>query len=48
MGPPGIDAARIAPAGFSKTLKWFDTLMLGGATPRHYRHEGYPEVQLDN
>jgi hypothetical protein len=43
---PGIDTARIVRAGFSRTLTWFDALMLGGATPRHYRREGYPEVEL--
>ena len=43
---PGIDTARIVRAGFSRTLTWFDALMLGGAMPRHYRREGYPEVEL--
>jgi len=43
---PGIDVARIVRAGFSKTSKWFDALMLGGATPRRYRREGFPEVEL--
>ena len=42
----GVDAARIVRAGFSRTLTWFDALMLGGSTPRHYRREGYPEVEL--
>ena len=46
IGSPGFDAARIVRAGFSRTLKWFDALMLGGATPRHYRREGYPEVEF--
>jgi len=43
---PGIDTARIVRAGFSRTLRWFDALMLGGAMPRHYRREGYPEIEL--
>jgi hypothetical protein len=25
---------------------WFDALMLGGAAPRYYRREGYPEIEL--
>lgn len=43
---PRIDTARIVRAGFSRTLTWFDGLMLGGSTPRQYRREGYPEVAL--
>lgn len=43
---PEVDAARIVRAGFSRTLTWFEALMRGGATPRHYKREGYPEVEL--
>jgi hypothetical protein len=41
-----VDAAAMVRAGFSRTLTWFDGVMLGGATPRSYRREGYPEIEL--
>jgi hypothetical protein len=41
-----IDAAGSLRTGFSRTLSWFDGMLLGGATPRGYRREGFPEIEL--
>ena len=41
-----VDAAAMVRAGFSRTLTWLDGMMLGGATPRSFRREGYPEIEL--
>jgi hypothetical protein len=42
----GFDATRLLRAGFSRTFAWFDTTVFGGSTPRHYRREGYPEIEI--
>jgi len=34
------------PALASRALAWLDRAMLGGATPRGYKREGYPEVEM--
>ncbi len=40
------DVSRIVRTGFSRTRMWLDRAMLGGATPRGYRREGFPEITL--
>ena len=46
IGSPGFDAARIVRTGLSQTAAWLNRAMLGGSTPRSYRREGYPELEL--
>jgi hypothetical protein len=46
VGGTGFDARKALRAGFSRTFTWLDAVLLGGATPRHYRREGYPEIEI--
>ena len=39
-------AARQGHTLAKRAFAWLDRAMLGGATPRGYRHEGFPEIEL--
>ena len=37
---------RTAQGALARAFSWLDRAMLGGATPRGYRREGFPEIEL--